>query len=104
MLAFAKDITQNKPKNSKESENDELKQYMDYQRKLNHERLVHHALDYAKNHLQLNIQKADGNEEQLNNYLQNAFPYLTGLAMRKRSCSYSGSWLMVKIPAITGIE
>ena len=74
MLAFAKDITQNKPKNSKESENDELKQYMDYQRKLNHERLVHHALDYAKNHLQLNIQKADGNEEQLNNYLQNAFP------------------------------
>ena len=37
MLAFALDITQNKPANSKESEDDELKQYMDYQRKLNHE-------------------------------------------------------------------
>lgn len=74
MLAFAKDITQNQPENSKESENDEFKQYMDYQRKLNHERLVHHSLDYAKNHLQLNIQKADGDEEQLNGYLQNAFP------------------------------
>ncbi len=74
MLAFAKDITQNQPKNSKESEDDELKQYMEYQRKLNHERLVHHALDYAKNHLQLNIQKSDGNEEQLGKYLQKAFP------------------------------
>ncbi len=74
MLAFAKDITQNRPKNSKESENDELKQYMEYQRKLNHERLVHHALDYAKNHLQLNIQKADGNQDKLNEYLKGAFP------------------------------
>ena len=36
MLAFALDITQNKPANPKESENDEIKQYMDYQRKLNH--------------------------------------------------------------------
>ena len=74
MLAFAKDITQNQPKTSKESENDELKQYMEYQRKLNHERLVHHSLEYAKNHLQLNIQNADGNEEKLNAYLPNAFP------------------------------
>lgn len=74
MLAFAKDITQNQPKTSKESENDELKQYMEYQRKLNHERLVHHALDYAKNHLQLYIQKSEGNEEQLSEYLKNAFP------------------------------
>ena len=30
MLAFALDITQNKPANPKESENDEIKQYMDY--------------------------------------------------------------------------
>ena len=74
MLAFAKDITQNRPKTSKESENDELKQYMEYQRKLNHERLVHHSLEYAKNHLQLNIQNADGDVEKLNAYLPNAFP------------------------------
>ena len=50
MLAFALDITQNKPKNPKESENDEIKQYMDYQRKLNHVNLVKNSLEYAKNH------------------------------------------------------
>ena len=59
MLAFALDITQNKPANSKESDDDELKQYMDYQRKLNHERLVHHSLDYSKNQLQENIDSSD---------------------------------------------
>ena len=74
MLAFAKDITQNRPEHSKESETDELKQYMEYQRKLNHERLVHHAVEYGKNHLHLNIQKTDGNEEQLSEYLESAFP------------------------------
>jgi hypothetical protein len=74
MLAFAKDITQNQPKSSKESDNDELKQYMEYQRKLNHERLVYHALDYSKTHLQLNIKKAEGDVKQLGNYLQGAFP------------------------------
>ncbi len=74
MLAFAKDITQNQPKTSKESDNDELKQYMEYQRKLNHERLVYHALDYAKIHLQLNIKKLDQDEKQLGEYLQGAFP------------------------------
>lgn len=74
MLAFAKDVTQNQPRNSKESENDELKQYMDYQRQLNHERLVYHSLDYAKNHLQLNIQKLEGDKQKLDEYLQGAFP------------------------------
>ena len=74
MLAFAKDITQGQPKISKESEDDELKQYMEYQRKLNHERLVYHALDYAKNHLQLNTQKLEGDEKKLSDYLKSAFP------------------------------
>jgi hypothetical protein len=74
MLAFAKDITQNQPKTSKESDDNELKQYMDYQRKLNHERLINHALDYAKTHLQLNIKKSDGDSKQLGEYLKGAFP------------------------------
>ena len=74
MLAFAKDISKNRPKSSKEPENDELRQYMDYQRKLNHERLVYHALDYAKNHLQFNIQKTNGNQKELSAYLLTAFP------------------------------
>ena len=59
MLAFALDITQNKPKSSKESDDDELKQYMDYQRKLNHEKLVKLSLEFAKNQLEENIESSE---------------------------------------------
>ena len=72
MLAFALDITQNKPANSKESENDELKQYMDYQRKLNHANLVKHSLEYTKNQLQENIDSSES--EKLSQYLKTVFP------------------------------
>ena len=51
MLAFAKDITQSNPKHSQEDQNPELREYMDYQRRLNHERLVYHSLDHAKTEL-----------------------------------------------------
>lgn len=74
MLAFAKDITQDKPRHPEEDKNSELKEYMDYQRKLNHERLVYHSLDYAKNDLQENLQAAMGDQEKLKPYLQQAFP------------------------------
>ena len=72
MLAFVLDITQNKPSNSKENENDEVKQYMDYQRKLNHINLVKHSLDYAKNQLQENMDSSDS--EKLSQFLKNIFP------------------------------
>ena len=72
MLAFVLDITQNKPANSKEKENDEVKQYMDYQRKLNHINLVKHSLDYAKNQLQENIDSSES--EKLSQFLKNIFP------------------------------
>jgi len=72
MLAFALDITQNKPKNSKESDNDELKQYMDYQRKLNHESLVKHSLEFAKNKLEENIESSG--EAKLSQFLKTTFP------------------------------
>ena len=72
MLAFVLDITQNKPANSKENENDEVKQYMDYQRKLNHINLVKHSLDYAKNQLQENIDSSES--EKLSQFLKNIFP------------------------------
>ena len=72
MLAFALDITQNKPQNPKESENDELKQYMDYQRKLNHVHLIRHSLEYAKNQMQKNIDSDES--EKLSQFLQNFFP------------------------------
>jgi len=72
MLAFVLDITQNKPANSKENENDEVKQYMDYQRKLNHINLVKHSLEYAKNQLQENIDSSES--EKLSQFLKDVFP------------------------------
>ena len=36
--------------------------------------MVYHALDYAKNHLQLNTQKLEGDEKKLSDYLKSAFP------------------------------
>ncbi len=74
MLAFAKDITHNNPQHPEEEKNDELKQYMDYQRKLDHERLVYHSLDHAKSYLQQNIQDSAGDAEKLGKYLKQAFP------------------------------
>ena len=72
MLAFALDITQNKPKSSKESDNDELKQYMDYQRKLNHENLVKHSLEFVKNQLEENIESSD--DAKPSQFLKTIFP------------------------------
>ena len=72
MLAFVLDITQNKPSNSKESENDEVKQYMDYQRKLNHINLVKHSLEHVKNQLQENIDSSES--EKLSQFLKDIFP------------------------------
>lgn len=74
MLAFAKDISQTDLKHPEEDKNSELKQYMDYQRKLNHERIVYHSLDQAKNGLQQKIQDARGDGEKLTPYLKRSFP------------------------------
>jgi hypothetical protein len=52
MLAFAKDITIKDPNHPEEAKNSELKEYMNYQRSLDHERLIYHALDYSKTELQ----------------------------------------------------
>lgn len=75
MLAFAKDITQNKLEHPQEAANSELKEYLDYLRKLNHERIIFHSLDHAKIELQQNIQNAGGNAESLKEYVQQAFPF-----------------------------
>ena len=80
MLAFAKDITQTKPIHPEEEKNSELKEYMDYQRKLNHERLIYNSLDHAKNNLQEKLQEAKGNQEKLEPYLQQSFPVCNGFA------------------------
>ena len=74
MLAFAKDITQNNPSHPEESKNSELKEYMDYQRTLNHERLIYHALDQAKTSLQSNMTEFENDQEKLESYLKKSFP------------------------------
>jgi hypothetical protein len=74
MLAFAKDITQNMPIHPEEEKNTELKEYMDYQRNLDHERLIYHSLDHAKNDLQEHLQEAMGDQEKIKPYLEQAFP------------------------------
>ena len=74
MLAFAKDISMKEPNHPEEGKNSELKEYMDYQRALDHERLIYHALDYSKTELQNNITKLQGGQEKLEDYLKNNFP------------------------------
>ena len=74
MLAFAKDITQDNPSHPEESKNSELKEHMDYQRALNHERLIYHALDQAKTSLQSNMTEFENDPEKLESYLQKSFP------------------------------
>ena len=74
MLAFAKDISMKEPNHPEEGKNSELKEYMDYQRALDHERLIYHALDYSKTELQNSITKLQGRQEKLEDYLKNNFP------------------------------
>ncbi len=63
MLAFAKDLTQSQPNPRDEDKNPELKNYMNYQRKLNHVRIVYYSLKNAKNELQENLQQLRKNNE-----------------------------------------
>ncbi len=74
MLAFAKDITQKDPKHPEEGNIAKLKEYMDYQRKINHEKLIYHSLDHSKSYLQKTINDLRGDENPLKGYLEKAFP------------------------------
>ena len=74
MLAFAKDITQNQPNHRDEHKSPELKNYMNYQRKLNHIRIVYYSLKHAKSELQENLQQLRKSSESAELYLEQAFP------------------------------
>jgi len=74
MLAFAKDISQKDHQHPDESNNEKLKSYMDYQRGLNHEKLIYHSLDHAKTYLQKTINDAQGEESPVKDYIEKAFP------------------------------
>jgi hypothetical protein len=74
MLAFAKDITQSQPQHRDEDKNPELKNYMNYQRKLNHVRIVYYSLKHAKTELQENLQQLRKNGGSAESYLEQTFP------------------------------
>ena len=74
MLAFSKDISKKEPNHPEEGKNSELKEYMDYQRALDHERLIYHALDYSKSELQNSMTELQGEQKKLEDYLKNNFP------------------------------
>ncbi len=74
MLAFAKDITQNQPNHRDEDKNPELKNYMNYQRNLDHTRIVYYSLKHAKNELQEIIQQKRKSGKSAEAYLEQAFP------------------------------
>jgi hypothetical protein len=73
MLAFAKDITKSDHIHPEESKDTKLKEYMDYQRGVNHEMLVYHSLDHAKIYFQRTLSD-EKDEEKLKAYLSSAFP------------------------------
>jgi hypothetical protein len=73
MLAFAKDITKNDHIHPDESKDSKLKEYMDYQRGINHEMLVYHSLDHAKKILQRAMDE-DKEAGKIKAYLESAFP------------------------------
>ena len=93
MLAFAKDITQEDPKHPDENNQPKLKVYMDYQRGLDHEKLIYHSLDHGKTYLQKTINDERGDENKIKSYLKKAFPV---------SCAFAdSSTLMLMLRKLT---
>lgn len=80
MLAFAKDITKKNTIHPDESNSADLKAYMEYHRKLNHELLVYHSLDHAKTYLQKKLEEIGGDKKKANSYLEKAFPFSSQFA------------------------
>lgn len=74
MLAFAKDITEKDPRHPDEDNQSKLKDYMDYQRRLDHEKLIYHSLDHGKTYLQKTINDERGDAGKIKKYLRQAFP------------------------------
>lgn len=74
MLVFAQDIT-NKGYRHPEEENDPaLKEYMDYHRAINVEKLVYHSLDHGQTYLRKKILDGGEDKEKLLDYVREAFP------------------------------
>jgi hypothetical protein len=80
MLAFAKDTRVTDHVHPEEKNNSKLKEYMDYQRSLNHDLIVYHSLDHAKAFLQRNIDESASDRQKVQEYLEKAFPSSHGFA------------------------
>jgi len=78
MIALAKDITKNQPTHPEESNNPKLKEYMDYQRKLNHGQIISQSLEHAK--ASLGDKMAEDDADKIKDYLKNTFPYSSAFA------------------------
>lgn len=74
MLAFSKDITDHELEHPEEEKNAKFHQYMEYHRKLDHEKLVYHALEHAKTYLEKSINDLRGDAAKLEPYVAQAFP------------------------------
>ena len=74
MLAFAKDISLKNPAHADEVKNPELKNYMNYQRKLNHTRIVYYSLKQTKRQLEDSLQACRKSQDSPQPYLEEAFP------------------------------
>ncbi len=90
MLAFSKDITDRDYTHPEEEKNAKFQQFMESYRHLNHERLVYHALDHAKNYLEQSINDFRGDAEKLEPYIQQAFPSAS------RFCNHDELILMLR--------
>jgi len=75
MLAFSKDITQKDIKPPQENKDAKLKDYMVYQRKLNHVKIVYYALRHAKTQLEEHLQSCRKNRQDSAAFMEKAFPF-----------------------------
>jgi hypothetical protein len=75
MLAFSKDITQKNPKVPQEGKDAKLKDYMDYQRKLNNSQIVYHSLKYAKTLLETTLKACRKSKQDPIEFVSKAFPF-----------------------------
>jgi hypothetical protein len=83
MLAFSKDITQKEPRHPQEDKDAQLKDYMDYHRRLNHVQIVYNALKLAKTKLEDNLQACRKKQEDPAPFLEKTFPFSHGFAEPK---------------------
>jgi hypothetical protein len=83
MLAFSKDITEKEPRHPQEDKDAQLKDYMDYHRRLNHVQIVYNALKHAKTKLEDNLQACRKKQEDPAPFLEKTFPFSHGFAEPK---------------------